>query len=150
MIPGVADVVSRGGFIKQYQVIPDLTQMKSRNLTMRQLFSALQKGNANAGGGYIERNGEAVLIRSEGLIGNLDDVRNVVVAATPKGAPVTVGALGVIPTAGRAVVHTERDDVVAGSPAIGVVVDARGRPLAIPDRDGERQTLLRRWAAAWP
>jgi len=62
----------------------------------------------------------------------------------------TVGALGVIPTAGRAVVHTERDDVVAGSPAIGVVVDARGRPLAIPDRDGERQTLLRRWAAAWP
>src|SRR2546425_6345878 len=54
MIPGVADVVSRGGFIKQYQVIPDLTQMKSRNLAMRQLFSALQKGNANAGGGYIE------------------------------------------------------------------------------------------------
>ena len=43
MVPGVADVVSRGGFIKQYQVIPDLTQMKSRDLTMQQLFAALQK-----------------------------------------------------------------------------------------------------------
>ena len=60
------------------------------------------------------------------------------------------GALSVIPTAGRAVVHAERDEVVAGSPALGVVIDARGRPLAIPDRDGERQTLLRKWAASWP
>jgi hypothetical protein len=59
------------------------------------------------------------------------------------------GALSLIPTTGRTVVHAERDDVVAGSPAIGVVIDARGRPLAVPDRDGERQALLRKWAASW-
>src|SRR5947208_3112110 len=79
MIPGVADVVSRGGYVKQYQVIPDLTQMKSRNLTMRQLFSALQKGNANAGGGYIEQGEQQFIIRGVGLLQSTDDIRNVVV-----------------------------------------------------------------------
>jgi hypothetical protein len=62
----------------------------------------------------------------------------------------TAGALTVVPTAGRAVVHAGPYDVVAGTPEVGVVIDARGRPLAIPERDGERQPLLRRWAAAWP
>src|SRR4051812_26644231 len=49
IVPGVADVVSRGGFIKQYQVVPNLIRLKSYGLTMQNIFAALQRGNANAG-----------------------------------------------------------------------------------------------------
>src|SRR6185436_5837049 len=52
LVSGVADVVSRGGYIKQYQVVPDLTKMKSHGLTLQQLFASLGRGNMNAGGGY--------------------------------------------------------------------------------------------------
>jgi hypothetical protein len=57
------------------------------------------------------------------------------------------GTVTVVRTTGRTVVHAERGDVVAGSPTLGVVIDARGRPLAIPERDAERAALLRKWAA---
>jgi len=117
MIPGVADVVSRGGFIKQYQVIPDLTQMKSRNLAMRQLFSALQKGNANAGGGYIEQGEQQFVIRGVGLLESAEDIRNVVVAERA-GVPVLVRDIatvntGAVPRQGL-VSRDDQDDIVTG------------------------------------
>ena len=49
LVPGVADVVSCGGYIKQYQVVPNLTKLKSYKVTMQQVFQALQRGNMNAG-----------------------------------------------------------------------------------------------------
>src|SRR6266446_464446 len=55
MTPGIADVVSFGGFIKQYEVNPNLPRMKTYNIPMQQLFTALGLGNANAGGGYVEQ-----------------------------------------------------------------------------------------------
>src|SRR5205807_9936249 len=55
MAPGVADVVSRGGFIKQYQVSVDLARTKSYGVTLQQMFTALGRGNANAGGNYLEQ-----------------------------------------------------------------------------------------------
>src|SRR5689334_13823985 len=55
MTAGVADVVSFGGLVKQYEVNPDLGRMKFHNITLQQLFAALGRGNANAGGSYIEQ-----------------------------------------------------------------------------------------------
>src|SRR5881396_372742 len=55
MVPGVADVVSFGGFIKQYQVQPDLAKMHALNIPLQQPFSALGRGNVNAGGSYVEQ-----------------------------------------------------------------------------------------------
>ena len=117
MIPGVADVVSRGGFIKQYQVIPDLTQMTSRGLGMRQLFTALQKGNANAGGGYIEQGEQQFVIRGVGLLTSSEDIRNVVVAERT-GVPVLVRDIanvneGAVPRQGL-VSRDDQDDIVTG------------------------------------
>ncbi len=80
MIPGVADVVSRGGFIKQYQVNLDLPKMKSYNVSMQQVFTALSRGNANAGGSYIEQGEQQYLIRGLGLFRSMADISNVVVA----------------------------------------------------------------------
>jgi heavy metal efflux system protein len=99
LVPGVADVVARGGLIKQYQVVPDQTRMKSHGVTVRQVFDALQRGNMNAGGGYIEQGEQQFIIRGMGLLRTISDIRKVVV--TERGgvpvliddvADVTIGA----------------------------------------------------------
>jgi cobalt-zinc-cadmium resistance protein CzcA len=101
MVPGVVELNSFGGQDKQYEVRLDPRKLASAGLGLSDVIEALSRSNANAGGGYIERNREAVLIRAQGLITNLDDVRNVVVAATAKGAPITIGALGTVDFAPR-------------------------------------------------
>src|SRR5258707_7642951 len=77
MIPGVADVVSLGGFIKQYQVSIDLAKMKSYSVTLQQVLTALGRGSANAGGSYIERGEEQYLIRGIGLLRASGDIGNI-------------------------------------------------------------------------
>ena len=68
IVPGVADVVSRGGYIKQYQVVPDVIKLKSYGVTLDQVFTALEKSNLNAGGGYIEQGEQQLIIRGVGLL----------------------------------------------------------------------------------
>src|ERR1700674_3986640 len=68
LVPGVADVVNRGGYIKQYQVVPDLTKMRSHGVNPAQLFAALQRGNLNGGGGYIAHGEQQLIIRGVGLL----------------------------------------------------------------------------------
>src|SRR5712692_4154674 len=80
MTPGVADVVSFGGFIKQYQVNLHPERMKAFNITLQQVFTALGRGNANAGGSYLERGEQQFLIRGIGLLRSSDDIGNIVVA----------------------------------------------------------------------
>src|SRR5690349_14789260 len=89
LVPGVADVVSRGGFIKQYQVAPDLMRMKSHGVTLHQIFAALERGNMNAGGGYIEQGEQQFIIRGVGLLRSIDDIGNVVVSERA-GVPVLI------------------------------------------------------------
>ncbi|MCC6368402.1 MAG: efflux RND transporter permease subunit [Bryobacterales bacterium] len=118
MVPGVADVVNRGGFIKQYQVIPDLTKMRSHQLTMQQLFSALEKGNANAGGGFIEQGEQQLIIRGVGLLRSPDDIRRVVVAQHG-GVPVLIRDVagvntGYVPRQGL-VGKDDQADIVTGT-----------------------------------
>src|SRR5437867_657557 len=79
-VPGVADVVSRGGFIKQYQVNLDLDRLKAYNLTVQQVLTALGRGNSNAGGSYLEQGEQQYLIRGIGLLRSSDDIGNVLVA----------------------------------------------------------------------
>lgn len=63
-VPGVIDVNSIGGFVKQYHVTPHPDRLRAYGLTFRDLMTALANNNANIGAGYIERNGEQYLIRS--------------------------------------------------------------------------------------
>src|SRR5437764_111946 len=115
--PGVSDVVSRGGFIKQYQVRLDLARMKSYGVTLQQVFNALGRGNANAGGNYIEQGEQQYLIRGIGLLRSPEDIGSIVLAehqGTPllirDFADVTVGA---VPRQGL-VGRNDDDDVVTG------------------------------------
>jgi cobalt-zinc-cadmium resistance protein CzcA len=88
-VPGVADVVTYGGLVKQYQVQPDLAKLKSYNLSLQQLFSALGKGNANAGGSYLEQGEQQYLIRGIGLLRSHEDIGDIVVDARG-GTPILV------------------------------------------------------------
>jgi len=80
MVPGVADVVSLGGFLKQYQVNLDLTKLKAYNVPMQQVLTALGQGNANAGGSYLEQGEQQYLIRGIGLLRSPDDIGNIILA----------------------------------------------------------------------
>ncbi len=80
LAPGVADVVSLGGFLKQYQVTLDLAKLKANNIPMQQVMTALGQGNANAGGSYLEQGDQQYLIRGIGLLRSADDIGNIILA----------------------------------------------------------------------
>jgi cobalt-zinc-cadmium resistance protein CzcA len=78
-IPGVVEVNTWGGYLKQYEVAINPEKLRSLNISMARTFSALEKNNSVAGGGYIEKTNQAYFIRGEGLIGTLEDIENIVV-----------------------------------------------------------------------
>ena len=78
-IPGVVEVNTWGGFLKQYEVAINTTQLNAMNISARDVFTALQMNNSVSGGGYIEKVNQAFFIRGEGLVTSLDDIRNIVI-----------------------------------------------------------------------
>ncbi|MEZ4315422.1 MAG: efflux RND transporter permease subunit, partial [Polyangiaceae bacterium] len=93
-VPGVVEVNSFGGEDKQYQVVVDPKRLTAAGLSIAEVASALSRSNANAGGGYIEHAREHFVIGSEGLVKDTDDLRRVVVGATPDGVPITIETIG--------------------------------------------------------
>ena len=89
MTPGVADVVSFGGLIKQYEVNPDLTRLRYYGVSLPQLFTALGRGNANAGGSYVEQGPQQYLVRGIGLLKSADDIGQITIASR-NGTPILV------------------------------------------------------------
>lgn len=88
--PGVADVASFGGFLKQYEIALNPDKLRSYNLSIADIFTALEKNNQNTGGAYIDKNPNAWFIRSEGLIKSVDDIGKIVVKNTDNGIPVLI------------------------------------------------------------
>ncbi len=87
--PGVADIVTMGGSIKQYEVQPDLQRLRAAHLTLAQLFAALTRANANTGGGAITQGRQQYLIRSIGAFESSADIGDALVA-TSNGVPIRV------------------------------------------------------------
>ncbi|MEB5964457.1 CusA/CzcA family heavy metal efflux RND transporter [Comamonas testosteroni] len=77
-IPGVAEINSQGGYVKQYQVLVDPARLRHYNLTVRQVVQAVADNNANASGGILPQVTEQYLIRGVGMIRSLDDIGNIV------------------------------------------------------------------------
>lgn len=85
-IPGVAEINSTGGYVKEYQTLVDPQKLRYYKLTIEDVYQALKNNNENAGGGILTEHAEQYLIRSIGLIRNVDDIRNIVLkesAGTP-------------------------------------------------------------------
>lgn len=78
-IQGVVEVNTWGGYLKQYEVAVDPDKLKSLDISLDEVFKAVQENNNVAGGSYIERSGQSYFVRGEGLIEDLDDIRNIVV-----------------------------------------------------------------------
>ncbi len=88
-VPGVADVNSLGGLVRTFEVLPDPMKMAANKITLEQLSNALSINNRNDGAGRLAEGDEVLLVRSEGSINSLDDLKNIVVSATT-GTPVRV------------------------------------------------------------
>ena len=89
-VPGVADVNSLGGLVRSFEVVPDNTRMVARNISIDQLTKALQSNNRNDGAGRLTEGEEALIVRVEGRIKTLADVRAIVVDSG-QDTPITVG-----------------------------------------------------------
>ena len=79
-VPGVTDVNSFGGLVKQYQVIVKPDRLTSLGVTLAQVFEALEKNNSNASGNFIEHGSEQYVVRGLGLVQNVGDIENIIVA----------------------------------------------------------------------
>ncbi|WP_025131777.1 efflux RND transporter permease subunit [Pseudomonas sp. PH1b] len=78
-VPGVAEINTIGGFAKVYQIAPDPKRLAAYNLSLTDLMTALERNNANVGAGYIERNGQQLLIRAPGQVKSIEDIANIVI-----------------------------------------------------------------------
>lgn len=94
-IPGIVEINSFGGFLKQYEVAVDPDVLFSLNITIGEVFEALTKNNQNTGGSYIEKANRAYYIRSEGMINRTKDIEQVVVA-NRNGIPIRISDLGTV------------------------------------------------------
>lgn len=77
--PGIAEVNSFGGLLKQYEVAVDPYRLKAMNMTIAEIFTALEKNNENTGGAYIDKKPNAYFIRGIGLVSSMDDIRSIVI-----------------------------------------------------------------------
>jgi len=78
-IPGVVEVNTWGGFLKQYEVALNTDKLNAMNITAQEVFDALEMNNSVAGGGYIEKVNQAYFIRGDGLVSSLEDINNIVI-----------------------------------------------------------------------
>ncbi|MRY15738.1 CusA/CzcA family heavy metal efflux RND transporter [Parabacteroides distasonis] len=78
-IPGIVEINSFGGYLKQYEVAVDPDALYSLNITIGEVFEALNRNNQNTGGSYIEKINKAYYIRSEGMIGKIKDIERIVI-----------------------------------------------------------------------
>jgi cobalt-zinc-cadmium resistance protein CzcA len=89
-VDGIADVSSFGGFLKQYEIALNPNKLRSMNISIKDVFDALEKNNQNTGGAYIDKKPNAYFIRSEGLITSIDDIENIVVKTNNNSIPVLI------------------------------------------------------------
>jgi len=117
-VPGVIEVNTFGGELKTYQLELDPARLVAHRLTLREVLEAVEHANGSAGGAYLERHREQVLVRGDGLIRSLDDLGDTVVALGAGGTPVYLRQLGrvaFVPAVRQGVVTRDgRGEIVAG------------------------------------
>ncbi len=89
-VTGVAEVGSFGGKLKQYEIAVDPNELKAYGITINDVFKALESNNQNTGGAYIEKGPAVLYIRSEGLIGDYNDIKNIAIKSTANGTPLFI------------------------------------------------------------
>ncbi|MBJ3584364.1 efflux RND transporter permease subunit, partial [Salmonella enterica subsp. enterica serovar Derby] len=120
-VPGVAEVASVGGFVRQYQIDVDPTKLRSYGVPFSTLLEAVERSNNNVGGNVIEQAGQWTVVRGIGLIESTEDLENIVIKAS-NGTPVFIRDVAEVKT-GNAFRTGSLDK--NGKEAVGGVVIAR-------------------------
>jgi Cu(I)/Ag(I) efflux system membrane protein CusA/SilA len=126
-VPGVAEVASIGGFVRQYQVDVDPSKLRAYNIPISMIFNAIQRSNSNVGAKVIEANDREFVVRGLGLIGGISDIENIVLM-TSNGIPVTVRSVATVqlgPEFRRGVLDKNGVDSVGGVVIIRYGANAR-------------------------
>lgn len=89
-VPGVVEVNTMGGELKQFQVVVDPARLRAHGLTLPDVVEALRSANVNVGGGYVERREEAFTVRGRGMLADEEEIGHVVIRAAPNGTPTLV------------------------------------------------------------
>ena len=118
-VPGVAEVASAGGFVKQYQVTVDPNRLLAYNLPLTAVVDAIRSSNQEVGGRLLEFSGAEYMVRGRGYLKSIEDIEQVVVGTDQKGTPVLVKHLGTValgPDIRRGLIDLDgRGDVVGGT-----------------------------------
>ncbi|MCX8475860.1 MAG: efflux RND transporter permease subunit [Sphingomonas sp.] len=120
-LPGVADVASIGGMVKQYQVVLDPAKLAGYGVTHQQAVDAIQRANQETGGAVVELAEAEYMVRASGYLKSLDDFRAIPLKTAAGGVPVTLGDVGTVqvgPEMRRGIAELDGDGEVAG----GVVI----------------------------
>jgi copper/silver efflux system protein len=137
-LPGVAEVASIGGMVKQYQVVLDPVKLAGFGVTHGQAVTAIQQANQETGGSVLELGEAEYMVRASGYLQTLDDFRAIPLRTAAGGVPVTLGDVATIqlgPEMRRGIAELDGDGEVAG----GVVIlrsgsDARATIQAVQDK----------------
>ena len=143
-VPGVNEINTVGGNVKQYQVAPYIDRLMARGLSLNDLVTALENNNANLGAGYLEKSGEQYLIRVPGQVTNMEDIGNIVID-TRSGVPVRIKDVAdiIIGSESRSGAATQiGEEVVLGTVFMLMGENSRAVSIAVKQKLGEiNQTL---------
>lgn len=117
-VRGVTEVNSHGGFYKSFEIRPNPDQLTTLQVSLEEVFEAVERNNSTTGGGYVVHHGEQRFIRGQSLLAGIGDIRNVVVREQPNGAPILIRDLAEVAVAPLtrqgAVTRDGRGEIVTG------------------------------------
>jgi cobalt-zinc-cadmium resistance protein CzcA len=145
-VPGIVEVNSFGGEDRQYQVMLDPKRLQASGVSVAQVVEALERSNANAGGGYIEHAREHFVVGTHGLVKSLDDLQSVVIGATAQGVPITIATVGDVQFGPRlrrgAASKDGKGEVVVGVALMLLGENSRDVTQAVKDKLAQIQASL--------
>ena len=145
-IPGITEINTQGGELKQYQVRVDPVRLHAENATLAEVVSSLRAANLSAGGGYLERGDETFIVRGEGMLRNEQEIADVIVKLRGQQSPLRVGQVAdvVIGPALRygVITHDGKGEAVAGVVMMLLGANSRDVVRMVGERMQEIQAKL--------
>jgi len=145
-VPGVVEVNTMGGQLKQFQVLVDRSRLKAHGLALNDVVGALKAANLNAGGGYIDRREESFTVRGQGMLSGPDEIGNVLVRTTSEGRPVLIHHIAEVRVGAAlrqgVITHNGKGEAVTGVVMMLLGENSRNVVKAVAERTAEIQKAL--------
>ena len=145
-IPGITEINTQGGELKQYQVMVDPVRLHAQGATLTEVVAALHSANLSAGGGYLDRGSESYVVRGEGMLKSEQEIADVIVKVRGTQGPLRVSQVGdvVVGPALRygAITNDGKGEAVAGTVMMLLGANSRDVVRAVGKRIEEIRTAL--------